>query len=123
MDKVSVEVTAEYLKHQSRPEQSQFVWAYHIRIRNEGDSAVQLISRYWHIEDAKQQIQEVKGDGVVGEQPYLEPGESYSYSSGCVLETSSGIMRGHYVMRRLHDEIKFEADIPAFSLHQPGALH
>jgi ApaG protein len=123
MNKISVEVQAEYLSDQSRPDQNQFVWAYHIRIRNEGHEAAQLISRYWHIEDAKQQVQEVQGEGVVGEQPALGKGESYSYTSGCVLETSSGIMRGHYIMRRLSDAEEFKADIPAFSLHIPGSLH
>lgn len=115
---IRVDVEPTYLDEQSEPEEGQFVWAYHVQIANEGRETVQLLSRYWHITDGMGRIQEVRGAGVVGEQPVLNPGESYEYTSGTPLPTSSGIMRGTYQMRSQSGE-KFEIEIPAFSLDSP----
>ncbi|WP_045858044.1 Co2+/Mg2+ efflux protein ApaG [Teredinibacter purpureus] len=119
---MKVNVTAQYLNEQSKPHENQHVFAYTICIENNDEYAAKLVSRYWHITDANSQVQEVKGVGVVGEQPRLEPGESYTYTSGAVLETSTGTMEGHYVMLR-DDGSRFETPIPTFALVQPSALH
>ena len=92
--RVSVEPT--YLEDQSEPGEGHYVWAYHVRIENEGNETVQLLTRYWHITDGIGRIQEVRGPGVVGEQPVLEPGDSFEYTSGTPLATPSGIMLGSY---------------------------
>ena len=94
------------------------MWAYQVNIENAGSETVQLISRYWHITDANGQVQEVRGDGVVGEQPVLRPGESFEYTSGTPLSTPSGIMVGRYQMETKGGE-GFEIEIPAFSLDSP----
>ena len=118
----NIQVTAlpEFLVERSNPEEGQFFWVYTIEIANMGDIAVQLTARYWRITDANGRLEEVKGAGVVGEQPVLKPGESYRYTSGCPLTTPSGIMMGHY---RMVDETgaAFEVVIPAFSLDSPFA--
>lgn len=122
---ITVTVTPAYLDEQSAPEESHFVWAYHVRIENGGDETVQLRRRYWRITDAQGRVQEVRGPGVVGEQPILEPGESFEYTSGTPLPTPSGFMVGSYEMEDPSGEI-FEIRIPAFSLdspHQPIRLH
>ena len=118
----SIEVCAEpsYLPGQSEPEAAHFVWAYQITITNNSPDTVQLVSRYWHITDETGRVQEVRGEGVVGEQPVLKPGDSYSYTSGCPLSTPSGIMFGRYTMRGPRGAF-FDVDIPAFSLDLPGA--
>lgn len=115
-----IEVTAEpfYLEDQSEPEESRYVWGYRITIANNSLQTVQLRSRYWQITDAYGNIEEVEGQGVVGEQPILAPGDSYQYSSGCPLTTSSGIMVGHYMMQGAGG-LTFNIDIPAFSLDLP----
>lgn len=115
-------VTAQpvYLEEQSSPREHRFVWAYQIRIENHGDGTVQLLTRHWRITDAQGRVQEVRGDGVVGEQPVLEPGESFEYTSGCPLSTSSGFMTGSYGMVGA-DGGAFEVAIPAFSLDSPHA--
>ncbi|SMF01711.1 ApaG protein [Alteromonadaceae bacterium Bs31] len=119
---IEVTVKAEYLAEQSLPVEGKYVFAYTITIQNLGDVAVQLISRYWHIVDANNAIQEVEGLGVVGEQPQLQAGESYTYTSGAVLETSTGTMEGHYIM--VDDQgNEFKALIPPFALVKPEALH
>ncbi|TVZ40092.1 ApaG protein [Alteromonadaceae bacterium 2753L.S.0a.02] len=119
---VQVKVTANYLVEQSQPANRKFVYSYTIEIRNQGNEQVQLLSRYWHITDGNNQVQEVQGVGVVGEQPKIKPGESYTYTSGAVLETPSGLMKGHYTM--LSDNgTRFDAEIPPFALVQPQALH
>ncbi|MDX1737834.1 MAG: Co2+/Mg2+ efflux protein ApaG [Alphaproteobacteria bacterium] len=121
--KVSVEPV--YLEDQSSPEDNHFVWAYSVRIENKGDQRVQLINRHWRITDAMGRQQEVKGPGVVGEQPILQPGEHYEYTSGTPLPTPSGFMNGAYEMEGLNGE-HFEIEIPAFSLdspHQMRQLH
>lgn len=117
----SIEVCAEpsYLPAQSDPDAAHFVWAYRITITNQSQETVQLISRYWHITDELGRVQEVRGEGVVGEQPVLNPGDSYTYTSGCPLATPSGIMSGRYTMRGPQG-LLFEIDIPAFSLDLPG---
>ena len=117
----NIEVIVEpyYLADQSDPEDSRYVWGYRIVIANHSDQAVRLVTRYWHITDENGQVDEVTGPGVVGEQPHLQPGDTYEYSSGCPLDTPSGMMFGRYQMKTDHGE-SFEVDIPAFSLDTPG---
>lgn len=119
---INIDVKTAYLAEQSQPEEDQFVFAYTITIKNNGGKAAQLVSRYWHIVDGNNDVQEVQGIGVVGEQPRLESGESYTYTSGAILETASGTMSGKYMMR-YDDGEKFEAPIPVFALVQPQSLH
>lgn len=107
-----------YLEEQSLPEEEHYVWAYTIQLENLGEETVQLLSRYWHITDAQGRVQEVRGSGVVGEQPVLKPGEQYQYTSGAALHTPSGIMTGNYEMQTDGGE-HFHIDIPAFSLDSP----
>lgn len=116
----SIRVTVEpiYLDDQSAPEDNHYVWAYHVRIENEGQQTVQLVNRYWQITDALGQVQEVRGAGVVGEQPVLEPGGSFEYTSGTPLPTPSGIMLGSYEMEDTKGG-RFSVTIPAFSLDSP----
>ncbi len=118
----AIEITVKpfYLDEQSEPDDSHFVFAYHIRIQNNGHDVVQLLNRYWQITDGRGRIQEVRGPGVVGEQPVLRPGEAFEYTSGCPLNTSTGIMVGTYEMETLDGE-RFDVDIPAFSLDAPDA--
>lgn len=123
---VQVTVQALYLADQSAPERSHYVWAYRIGIRNLGRHTVQLMKRTWLITDGRGQTQRVHGDGVVGEQPVLEPGESFEYTSGTPLSTPSGFMRGQYHMVDTDTGEPFDVTIPAFSLdspHQPGGVH
>ena len=119
---ITVSVEPVFLDNQSNPSQSHFVWAYHVIIRNDSARAVRLRSRYWHITDARGQIEEVEGDGVVGEQPLIETGDTYEYTSGTPLTTSCGLMRGAYVMEIENGET-FEVDIPLFSLDSPYQNH
>ena len=113
-----VTVEPSYLEEQSSPENRHFVWAYRVRIENHGTEQVQLLNRYWRITDAKGVTQEVEGPGVVGEQPILQPGASFVYTSGCPLTTPSGIMQGRYEMQTDEGE-RFWINIPAFSLDSP----
>ena len=115
---IRVEVEPIYLEDQSEPDDAQYVWAYRVQIENEGTETVQLLTRYWHITDGMGRVQEVRGAGVVGEQPVLNPGESYEYTSGTPLPTSSGIMKGTYQMSTPSGE-KFDIEVPAFSLDSP----
>ena len=115
---IRVDVEPIYLEEQSEPEDGQFVWAYRVQIENVGPEIVQLLTRYWHITDGLGRIQEVRGAGVVGEQPVIKPGESYEYTSGTPLTTPSGIMKGTYQMKNPAGE-KFDIEIPAFSLDSP----
>ncbi|PLW75787.1 Co2+/Mg2+ efflux protein ApaG [Cohaesibacter celericrescens] len=115
---VQVVVKPEYQPHRSVPNTGQHVWAYHVEICNLGQSDIQLRSRYWRIIDAHGRVQEVRGRGVVGEEPLIEAGDCYSYSSGCPLDTDSGIMSGHFEMEA-DDGHKFEVTIPTFSLDIP----
>ncbi|WP_064693675.1 MULTISPECIES: Co2+/Mg2+ efflux protein ApaG [Rhizobium] len=118
-----IEVVVEpfYLEEQSDPEDDRYVWGYRIVISNNSGVAVRLVNRYWNITDQNGQVDEVTGPGVVGEQPRLSPGDSYEYSSGCPLDTPSGLMFGHYQMETDEGEL-FDVDIPAFSLDSPGLL-
>ncbi|MEK9713489.1 MAG: Co2+/Mg2+ efflux protein ApaG [Thalassolituus sp.] len=121
-DSVAVAVESEYLEEQSIPEDDRYVFAYHISITNEGDQGATLRSRHWFIADGNNDVHEVKGEGVVGEQPTIEPGETYRYSSGSVLATRVGSMRGYYVMEA-DDGTLFHATIPVFTLASPNALN
>lgn len=122
MSQIQIEVETGYLPEQSKPDHNRFAFSYTITIHNRGDDAAQLISRHWRITDAEEQVREIRGDGVVGEQPTIAPGESYRYTSGAVLNTFAGTMEGSYQMRGPGGE-EYEAMIPAFALVQPGALH
>lgn len=117
---ISVEVEIFYLPERSAPEENRYLWGYRITIENGADEDVQLLSRYWRITDANGNVQEVRGAGVVGEQPILAPGDAYQYTSGCPLMTPSGIMVGRYTMANERGEL-FDVAIPAFSLDMPGA--
>lgn len=120
----SVKVAAKcfYLEEQSLPEQSRYVFTYTITIRNEGAIPAKLLTRHWIITDSNGKIEEVRGEGVVGEQPYLRPGEGFQYTSGAVIETPVGSMRGSYQMRA-DDGVDFDAEIPTFTLSVPRTLH
>jgi ApaG protein len=119
---ITVAVKTVYLPEQSDPARSTYVFAYTITITNTGEVAAQLISRHWIITDADSQVQEVKGLGVVGQQPLLEPGESFEYTSGTSLATAVGTMRGTYQMVA-GDGKTFDAEIPQFTLSMPRVLH
>ncbi|MBL8521577.1 MAG: Co2+/Mg2+ efflux protein ApaG [Betaproteobacteria bacterium] len=122
--KYSVQVTAQafYLADQSDEENDQYVFAYTIRITNTGTVTAKLISRHWIITDADSQVQEVRGVGVVGEQPVLKPGQSFEYTSGSSLGTSVGTMRGTYHLTA-EDGTRFDATIPEFTLSVPRVIH
>lgn len=120
-NKIKVSVKTAYMADQTLPRQ-RYVYSYTITIENHGDQNAQLIGRHWLIRDAKDHLQEVQGVGVVGEQPVIAPGASYTYTSGVVLETETGIMEGSYQMQTDSGE-KFDAEIPAFALVPPHAVH
>ena len=117
---IQVTVRTQYLPDQSDPAKAQFVWAYFVRIQNEGDVAVQLRSRYWKITDALGRVQEVRGQGVVGKTPLLRPGESFQYTSGCRLRTASGTMHGSYFCVA-EDGEQFTCPINLFVLEALGS--
>jgi len=119
---ITVVPRAAYLAGQSDPSRNQYVFAYTITITNDGDVAATLISRHWIITDADNHVQEVKGLGVVGQQPLLRPGESHEYTSGASIATPVGTMRGSYQMRA-EDGHEFDAQIPSFTLSVPRVLH
>ncbi len=119
---IGVQVETEYLHTQSRPNREQFAFAYHITIRNDGDTGVKLLTRHWLIFDGDKHREEVQGEGVVGEQPYILPGNSYSYTSGCILTTPVGCMQGSYRMVDDHGE-EFDAPVALFSLQVPGVVN
>jgi ApaG protein len=119
---IRIRVATQYVDDQSEPEIDRYVFAYTITIENKSDISTRLLSRHWVITDANGNVQEVSGDGVVGEQPKLGPGETYRYSSGAVLETPVGAMQGSYKMQT-DDGIDFDAPIPPFTLAVPGMLH
>jgi len=120
--KIQVEVETLYVEEQSLPGQDHYVFAYTITIHNDGNIPARLLNRHWIITDANNKVQEVKGEGVVGEHPYLKPGEHYRYTSGTMLETPVGTMRGSYQMIA-DDGVEFDADIPSFTLSMPRTLH
>ena len=115
-------VDTEYLDHQSNPDDNRFVFSYTIHIINKGKASAQLLRRHWIITDADGKVQEVKGDGVVGEQPHLKPGDGFRYTSGAILETPVGSMYGTYNMIA-DDGNEFIADIQPFTLSMPNTIH
>ncbi|MCC7413636.1 MAG: Co2+/Mg2+ efflux protein ApaG [Gammaproteobacteria bacterium] len=119
---IDIDVETAYLPDQSAPESNRYVFAYTITISNAGTVAAKLMTRHWIITDANGKVQEVRGDGVVGEQPHLAPGEAFRYTSGAVLETPIGSMHGSYQMVA-DDGAEFDAPIAAFSLHAPHTVH
>jgi ApaG protein len=123
---IRVSVRSFFLEDQSEPDESQFFWAYKVKIENNGREAVQLLRRTWHITDARGRTQHVHGAGVLGEQPLLEPGEAFEYTSGTPLDTPSGFMSGAYHMVVAASGENFDVTIPPFSLdspHQDGRVH
>lgn len=116
---VVIRVQPSFLAEDSDPDEGRYMWAYTVEIENTGEQAVQLLSREWRITDALNRTEIVRGEGVVGEQPHLEPGERFSYTSGAPLTTPSGFMTGAYVMERA-DGVRFDAAVPAFALDTPG---
>ncbi len=119
---ITVTASPQYVPDQSDPDAERYVFAYTITLENTGTVAAQLISRHWLITDGNSNVQEVRGLGVIGEQPLLRPGEKYEYTSGCQLDTPVGVMRGTYQMMA-EDGTAFEAEIPAFTLSIPRVLH
>jgi ApaG protein len=119
---VRVEVESQYVPERSQPFQKEWLFHYTVRITNEGDDTVQLVSRHWIVTDATGRTQEVKGPGVVGEQPVLAPGESFQYTSTSSLTTSTGVMRGTYQMVS-EDGGHFDVEIAPFALHEPYTVH
>jgi ApaG protein len=119
---LAIDVATRYLDDQSEPEQDRYVFAYTIRIRNAGSVPARLLGRHWVITDANGKVEQVDGEGVVGEQPWLQPGEAFQYTSGAVLETDLGTMEGRYEMLA-DDGTRFDAEIPAFTLTVPRTLH
>ena len=121
-DNVNIKVETNYLAKQSDPDSKRFVFSYSITITNNNAMPVQLLNRHWLITDGNEHIQEVQGEGVVGEQPVIEPNTSYTYTSGAVLATSVGSMQGHYEMST-DEGSTFNTPIDAFTLASPNALH
>jgi ApaG protein len=119
---VVVTVRPDYLEHQSDPRNGVWMFAYHVRITNQGDDTVQLVSRHWIITDATGRVEEVRGAGVVGEQPVLEPGKTFEYTSGCPLPTPMGTMHGTYQMITRKGE-RFDAEIAPFTLAEPYSVN
>ena len=120
--RIRVDVSTNYVEDQSNPVEGRFAFAYTITIRNEGTKPARLVTRHWLITDANGKVQEVVGDGVVGEQPHLQPGQGFRYSSGAILETPVGAMQGKYHMVA-DDGEQFDAPIAPFRLAMPGVLH
>ena len=120
--RVCVQVQSVYIETHSQPEEERYVFAYTVTIRNLGRSAVQLLGRYWLITNGNGRETEVQGEGVVGVQPHIGPGEEYQYTSGAVLETPLGTMQGHYDMVDT-DGVPFSIDIPVFRLFVPTLIH
>lgn len=119
---IQVTVNTAYIASSSEPEAARYVFAYSITIKNTGNIEAQLLSRHWIITDSNGKIQEVQGEGVIGEKPHIKPGESFQYTSGAIIETSIGAMHGSYHMLDSDGE-KFTATIPPFSLSTPRTLH
>lgn len=119
---IHVSVKSTYIPEQSRPAENRYVYAYTITIHNRGNRPARLMSRHWLISDANEKLQEVKGPGVVGKQPRLAPGEDYTYTSGVILATQTGTMKGSYQMQT-EDGQRFDAPIPLFALVPPHSIH
>ncbi len=122
LNRIQVDVETRYIEEQSNPDQNYYVFAYTITIQNKGSQRAKLLTRHWIITDSNQKVQEVRGDGVVGEQPELKPGEQFVYTSGTMLETSIGTMKGSYQMLA-EDGSRFDAPIEEFVLSTPRVLH
>lgn len=121
-NKINIEVAPAYLKEQSDPVNNHYVFSYTVTIRNDGDQPARLLTRHWIITDGDGQVQEVRGDGVIGEQPHLQPGEGFQYTSGTFMNTPVGTMHGSYQMIS-DDGEAFDAEIPSFTLSVPNVLH
>ena len=119
---IKIEVDTTYIQEQSEPDDNRYVFAYTITITNKGMLPAQLLSRHWVITDANNKVQEVRGEGVIGEQPYLQPGDSFRYTSAAMIETPVGCMQGEYQMLA-DDGFEFDAEIPVFNLSTPHTLH
>jgi ApaG protein len=115
---IKIAVEPDFLEDQSEPDENRYLWSYRVTIENKSKIAVQLLSRYWRITDARGRIREIRGEGVIGEQPVIAPGRAYEYTSGAPLETASGFMTGTYHMRASTGE-SFEVGIPMFALESP----
>jgi ApaG protein len=116
--RIRISVEPDFLEDQSDPDEGRYVWSYHVIIENKSEITVQLLSRYWRITDARGRVREVRGEGVIGEQPVIPPGRAFEYTSGAPLETASGFMTGSYHMRASTGE-NFEVGIPMFALESP----
>ncbi len=116
---ITVRASVTYLRDQSEADKGRWFWSYHIRIENHGNKTVQLLTRHWHITDGRGGVHIVDGEGVVGEQPVLEPGRTHDYVSGCPLNTPTGSMKGHFRMLR-EDDMMIDVDIPHFPLEAPA---
>jgi len=119
---IKVSVAVQFLAEQSEPQQNKYVFAYRITISNEGDRPAQLVKRHWVIKDARNHVEEVRGEGVVGETPYLEEGQSFTYTSYCPLSTDYGVMKGSFAMERPDGET-FDAQVAPFALMLPSLLN
>lgn len=119
---LNIQVSTRFLDDQSQPKDNRYVFAYTVTIRNAGSIAARLLSRHWLITDANGKIEEVRGDGVVGEQPWMRPGDSFEYTSGAVLETAVGTMRGSYQLLA-DDGTRFDVPVPPFTLSVPRTIH
>ena len=121
-NKIHIEVVPAYIKEQSDPTNNHYVFSYTVTIRNDGNQPARLLTRHWVITDGDGQVQEVRGEGVIGEQPHLQPGEGFQYTSGTFMNTPVGTMQGSYHMIA-DDGEKFDAEIPSFTLSVPNVLH
>tara|TARA_B110000444_G_scaffold254790_2_gene287887 strand:- start:553 stop:930 length:378 start_codon:yes stop_codon:yes gene_type:complete len=119
---IQIEVRTHYLLEQSNPEEDHYAFAYTVQISNRSDETVKLLNRFWHITDDNEKVEEVRGEGVIGQQPEILPGQSFHYTSGAVIETQFGSMQGDYEMQTANGE-KFTAQIPPFLLAPPLAVH
>lgn len=119
---IQIQVQARFLQEQSDPEADRYAFAYTVEISNHGSESVKLLNRYWHITDDNEKVEEVRGAGVIGQQPEILPGQSFHYTSGAIIETQFGSMRGDYEMQSASGE-KFRAQIPPFLLAPPLAVH
>ena len=121
-EKIEIKVTTKYLLEQSNPKENQYFFAYSITITNNGIDTIKLLNRYWHIEDDNEKVQEVYGEGVVGQKPEIAPGRSFNYTSGAIIETGFGKMHGNYEMQLPSGE-RFKTPIPYFFFSIPRTLH
>ena len=120
---IHVEVQSVFVPERSDPDDGQWFFAYRVRITNRGSETTRLVSRHWIIIDAHGRVEEVRGPGVVGEQPLIRPGEAFEYTSSCPLRTANGTMHGSYQMVRPHDASTFDAEIAPFALGEPESVH